>query len=82
MSLHGNEISAIVMEPVRNKPSPSFFKTIDKYKKHNTILIIDEISSGFRLLTGGAHLKYGIKPDVAVFSKGLGNGFSDLSYFR
>ena len=77
MNLHGDEVAAIVMEPVRNKkPSPSFFKTIDKYKKkYNTILIIDEISSGFRLLTGGAHLRYGIKPDVAVFSKGLGNGY-------
>ena len=77
MESHGNKISAIVMEPVRNmKPSPTFFKTINKYKKkYNTLLIIDEISSGFRLLTGGAHLNYGIEPDIAVFSKGLGNGF-------
>ncbi len=77
MHKHGERVAAIVMEPVRNiKPSKSFFNTIKEYKKkYNSVLIIDEISSGFRLLTGGAHLKYGIEPDIAVFSKGLGNGY-------
>lgn len=77
MKKYGSEISAIVMEPVRNvKPTATFFKTIQKFKKkYNVVLIIDEISAGFRLLTGGAHLNYGIEPDVAVFSKGLGNGY-------
>ena len=35
MEIYGDKVSAIVMEPVRNiKPSPTFFKTVNKYKKN------------------------------------------------
>jgi glutamate-1-semialdehyde 2,1-aminomutase len=37
-------------------------------------LIFDEITIGFRLNYGGAHLKMGVNPDIAVFAKALGNG--------
>jgi glutamate-1-semialdehyde 2,1-aminomutase len=37
-------------------------------------LVIDEITMGWRLHFGGAHLKFGIEPDIAVFAKALGNG--------
>ena len=51
-------------------------KTIeDTAKKLKVPLIIDEITAGFRICNGGAHLKLGIHPDIAVFSKALGNGF-------
>ena len=52
IEIYGDKVSAIVMEPVRNiKPSPTFFKTVNKYKKkYNAILIIDEISSGLDFL--------------------------------
>ena len=41
------------------------------------VLIVYEISAGFRHNTGGAHLKFFTKePDIAVFSKALGNGYS------
>ncbi|MCP4650685.1 MAG: aminotransferase class III-fold pyridoxal phosphate-dependent enzyme [PVC group bacterium] len=74
---HGNEIAAIVMEPIRDDaPDADFVDEVraiaDKIK---TVLVIDEISAGFRLNTGGSHLLYNIKPDIAVFSKALGNGF-------
>ena len=72
-----NEIAAIVMEPLRNEsPTSGFFDSIRKIADENsTVLIIDEISAGFRMNTGGAHLLFGIKPDIAVFSKALGNGY-------
>lgn len=72
-----NEIAAIVMEPLRNEyPIPGFFDSIRKLAdKTGTVLIIDEISAGFRMNTGGAHLILGIEPDIAVFSKALGNGY-------
>ena len=38
-------------------------------------VIFDEISSGFRLNPGGVHLRYGVTPDLAVFSKALSNGY-------
>ena len=73
----GDSLSAIVMEPIRNyPPNEDFIKTIeDTAKKLKVPLIIDEITAGFRICNGGAHLKLGIHPDIAVFSKALGNGF-------
>lgn len=72
-----NEIAAIVMEPLRNEwPTPDFIKGVRQLATATgAILIIDEISAGFRMNTGGAHLILGIDPDMAVFSKALGNGY-------
>jgi glutamate-1-semialdehyde 2,1-aminomutase len=73
-----NELAAIVMEPIRNeKPQPGFLEGVrglaDEVK---AVFIIDEISAGFRLNTGGAHFVIGdVVPDIAVFSKALGNGY-------
>ena len=38
-------------------------------------MIFDEVSSGWRLDSGGAHLIYGVTPDIAVFAKGMSNGY-------
>jgi glutamate-1-semialdehyde 2,1-aminomutase len=74
---HGKNLAAIVMEPIRNEqPKPGFLKGVRALAdKTGAVLIVDEISAGFRMNTGGAHLKLGIKPDIAVFSKALGNGY-------
>jgi len=71
------QIAAIIMEPIRNvEPSPGFLKGVRKLAdKAGAVFIFDEISSGFRMNCGGAHLLYGVEPDMAVFSKALGNGF-------
>ena len=73
-----NELSAIVMEPIRNEePQPGFFEGVRRLADEaKAVFIIDEISAGFRLNTGGAHLVIGnVTPDIAVFSKALGNGY-------
>ena len=44
-------------------------------KDENIVLIVDEVTAGFRLCAGGAHLLYGIKPDIAVFAKAISNGY-------
>jgi len=36
--------------------------------------VFDEISIGWRLILGGAHLRFGVEPDLAVFAKAMGNG--------
>ncbi len=74
---HGQSIAAVVMEPIRNFfPDPEFFSGVKKLsQKYNCVFILDEISSGFRMNTGGAHLPLGVTPDIAVFSKALGNGY-------
>lgn len=75
---NAGQIAAIVMEPIRNDwPIPGFFDSVRELARENrAILVIDEISAGFRMNTGGAHLKLGFEPDIAVFSKALGNGYA------
>jgi len=77
MRKHKGEIGVVVMESIRNiEPEKKFIETIRKEtKKEGIVLIVDEITAGFRLNYGGAHLLYGIKPDIAVFGKGMSNGF-------
>jgi glutamate-1-semialdehyde 2,1-aminomutase len=78
VSEHGKDLACIVMEPIRNRqPEPGFLESIRSVADDlSAVFIMDEISSGFRLTTGGAHLRLtDVIPDVAVFSKALGNGY-------
>lgn len=72
-----NRIGVIVLESIRNRyPSKEFISTIKGVcSANNIVLIIDEITAGFRLNKGGAHLLLGFEPDIAVFAKGISNGF-------
>jgi len=74
---HGPDLAAIVMEPIRNhEPKPDFFPRVKELSARcGAVFVLDEISAGFRLNTGGSHLVLGVEPDVAVFSKALGNGY-------
>lgn len=71
------DIGVIVMEPIRfEEPKDSFLTRVKKIAdKIGAVLIFDEITIGWRLAKGGAHLKYGVNPDIAVFAKGISNGF-------
>jgi glutamate-1-semialdehyde 2,1-aminomutase len=73
----GNELAAIVMEPTRDHdPEPGFLQGVAELaRRTGAVLIFDEVTSGFRVNTGGIHLELGIEPDVAVFAKALGNGY-------
>lgn len=77
ISQHRDEIAAVVIEPVRNyEPQPDFLEQVREIATTiKAVLIFDEVSSGWRLTTGGAHLLYGVTPDVAVFAKGMSNGY-------
>ncbi len=74
---NSNEIAAIVMEPLRNyEPEPGFLEEVREIATSiKAVLIFDEVSAGWRLITGGAHLVYGVTPDIAVFAKGMSNGY-------
>jgi len=75
---HGKDLAAIVMEPMRNyEPEKGFIEGVRSLADETrAVLVVDEISAGFRYNTGGAHLKFFTKePDIAVFSKALGNGY-------
>lgn len=73
----GDDLAAIVMEPIRNyEPHQDFIDAVHTAAHTRHIpLIMDEITAAFRICNGGAHLKLGFFPDMAVFSKALGQGF-------
>lgn len=74
---HGDEIGAVVMEPIRNiEPLPGFLAQVRQVcDRIGAVLVVDEVSVGWRLNTGGAHLVYGLRPDIAVFAKAISNGY-------
>jgi len=73
-----NKLAAVKMEVSRSvEPNVPFLKKIRALtKKHGTILIFDECTSGFRECYGGLHQKTMIDPDMAMFGKTLGNGYA------
>jgi glutamate-1-semialdehyde 2,1-aminomutase len=78
VAAHPEGLAAVVMESIRDTaPEPGFIEGVrDLARKAGAVFIVDEISAGLRFLTGGAHLKYfNVSPDMAVFSKALGNGY-------
>jgi glutamate-1-semialdehyde aminotransferase len=77
MAAYRGKIAAVVMEPVRNiEPEAGFWEHIqEETNKSGIALIIDEITAGWRLNLGGAHLLYSVTPDIAVFAKGMSNGY-------
>ena len=74
----GNDLAAIVLEPVKSKPpTPEFIRKVRSLAdKTGAVLIADEITAGFKFAKGGSHLAYGLKPDIAVFSKAMANGYA------
>lgn len=74
---HGDTIGVIIMEPERgSNPAPGFLQGVRSIADRiNAILIFDEVTSGFRINLGGIHLTLGVAPDLAVFGKGMSNGF-------
>jgi len=73
---HGPRLAAVIMEPCRYfDPEPGFLEFVrDGAHRAGALLIFDEITIGWRLHHGGAHMKFGVAPDMAIFAKALGNG--------
>lgn len=71
------QIAAVIMEPIRNEyPLQGYLEEIRQItEEENIVLIFDEITAGFRLCSGGSHLVLGVNPDMAVFAKGMTNGY-------
>ena len=74
---YGDEIGVICMEVQRgNQINLEFIKKVIKIgRKLNAVIIFDEISSGFRLATGGLYKNYNLEPDMVLLGKALGNGY-------
>jgi len=73
---HPNQLAAIIMEPARDIPDPSFLKKVRRIARSaKAVLIFDEITSGFRVNAGGIHLTLDVNPDMAIFAKSMANGY-------
>jgi len=75
-ALHGQP-AAVVMEPMRTQwPEPGFLEAIKRRAAEvGAVLIMDEITSGWRFGFPGASGRFGIEPDIAVYAKAMSNGF-------
>ena len=77
---HGRRIAAAIVEPMLGNamgimPAEGFLQGLrDQCDAHGTVLIFDEVKTGFRIATGGAADVFGVTPDVSTFAKALGNG--------
>jgi glutamate-1-semialdehyde 2,1-aminomutase len=77
IAANAKDLAAIVMEPIRSTPpEPGFLESVRELATDiGAVLIFDEVSAGFRLNSGGAHLLYKVNPDIAVFAKAISNGY-------
>lgn len=76
----GDSIACIIVEPVAGNmnlipPVPGFLETMRELcTQHGSVLIFDEVMSGFRTALGGAQAVYGVTPDLTTLGKVIGGG--------
>lgn len=72
-----DNVAAVILEPVNfDPPKGDFLKKLrDLCDKNGTILIFDEIITGFRIDLGGAQTYFGVTPDLTCAGKSIANGF-------
>jgi len=76
----GDEIACIIVEPVAGNmncipPVPGFLEGLRRVcDTHGSVLIFDEVMTGFRVALGGAQEHYGIRPDLTTLGKVIGGG--------
>lgn len=75
---NASEIAAVIVEPLHRCTIPvaGFLEGLrDITRKHDILLIFDEVMTGFRLAYGGAQEYYGVVPDLVALGKALGGGY-------
>lgn len=70
------EVACVIMEPfVFDPPSEGYLHAVqDLCRRNGSLFILDEMWSGFRIALGGAQEYFGIRPDLATYSKAVANG--------
>ena len=77
---HGDEIAAVIVEPVAGNmncipPAPGFLQALRRHcDEHGSVLIFDEVMTGFRLGLQGAQGYFGVQPDLTTLGKVIGGG--------
>jgi glutamate-1-semialdehyde 2,1-aminomutase len=81
-----NAIAAVILEPVVGNmgtvlPTQPFLRTLRELThKHNSVLIFDEVMTGFRVAYGGAQAVWGVEPDMTTLGKIVGGGMPLAAY--
>jgi glutamate-1-semialdehyde 2,1-aminomutase len=77
---HGADLAAVLVEPVAANmglvpPVPGFLEHLRaRCSEHGTLLVFDEVITGFRVGRAGAQGRFGITPDLSIFGKIVGGG--------
>jgi glutamate-1-semialdehyde 2,1-aminomutase len=77
----GRRIAAVIVEPTLGNafgfmPVDGFLQGLRELcDDSGAVLIFDEVKTGFRIATGGAHEYFGVAPDIGTYAKAMGNGF-------
>ncbi|MGI9534759.1 MAG: glutamate-1-semialdehyde 2,1-aminomutase [Thermodesulfobacteriota bacterium] len=83
---HGDKIAGVIIEPVAGNmgvvlPNKTFLKGLRTItRRYGSLLIFDEVITGFRLELGGAQGHFGIKPDITCLGKTIGGGLPVGAY--
>ena len=83
-----HDVAAIILEPIPHNigavlPQPGFLERLRELAtKHGTVLIFDEVITGFRHALGGYQSIAGVTPDLTTLGKAMGNGWPDLGARR
>ena len=76
--LAGDDVACVVMEAATAtaEPAPGFLAGVRELcDRHGTLLVFDEMITGFRWAAGGAQAVYGVTPDLSCWGKAMANGF-------
>ncbi len=80
------QVAAVLLEPIAGNmglvpPRPGYLERLRELTtKHGTLLIFDEVMTGFRVAYGGAQERYGVTPDVTALGKIIGGGLPAAAY--
>ena len=83
---HGHDIACIIVEPVAGNmncipPAPGFLEGLRQLcDQYGSVLIFDEVMTGFRVALGGAQAVYNVKPDLTTLGKIIGGGMPVGAY--
>ncbi|GHJ29769.1 aspartate aminotransferase family protein [Streptomyces hygroscopicus] len=75
---HAGQVACLLLMPFElDSPEPGFLQgAIDLAHEHGALVVFDEMRSGFRVALGGAQELYGVRADLATFSKAMANGWA------
>lgn len=84
--MHPTEIAAVILEPIVGNmgtvlPTNEFLRSLrNETSKYGSVLIFDEVMTGFRVAYGGAQSLFGIEPDLTTLGKIVGGGLPLAAY--